>query len=271
MYLFLSKKFTDNHQLTASYSYRIGRPNYWLLNPFIWMLNPYTYNQGNPDLQPQFTHSAKLSYTFKQKYILSAGYSTTGEQYTQVFKQDDATKITVVTWENLSKTENMDMTFVIPVEFAKWWRMNTNMTTFYMRYRSPLYGGMLDKSQFSFRGNMNHTFTLPKDWSAELTGMYQSKTVYGVGIFNARGSVDAGIQKQLFNNKLTIKAGVTDIFKTLADNYHIKYDNVDVLGKQGYDSRRFRINITWRFGNDKLKPIRQRSSGAEEESSRAGK
>jgi Outer membrane receptor proteins, mostly Fe transport len=269
--LFLSKKFTDSHQLTASYSYRIGRPNYWLLNPFIWMLNPYTYNQGNPDLQPQFTHSAKLSYTFLQKYIISAGYSTTGEQYTQVFKQDDATKITIVTWENLSKTENMDMTFVIPVEIAKWWRVNTNMTMFYMRYRSPLYGEMLDKSQFSFRGNMNHTFTLPNDWSAELTGMYQSKIVYGVGIFNARGSVDAGIQKQLLNKKLTIKAGVTDIFKTLSNNYSIKYDNVDVIGKQGYDSRRFRINITWRFGNDKLKPSRQRSSGAEEESSRAGK
>ena len=64
----------------------------------------------NPDLQPQFTHSAKLSYTFKQKYILSTGYSITGEQYTQVFKQDDATKITIVTWENLNKMGNMDMT-----------------------------------------------------------------------------------------------------------------------------------------------------------------
>ena len=269
--LFVSKKFTDNHQVTASYSYRIGRPNYWLLNPFVWMLNPYTYNQGNPDLQPQFTHSIKLSYTLKQKYILSAGYSKTDEQYTQVFKQDDASKITIVAWENLSKTTNMDLTLVAPVDIAKWWKMNTNMTMFYMRYQSPLYGGILDKSQVSFRGNMIHSFSLPKDWSAELSGMYQSKTVYGVGIFDPRGSVDVGIQKQLFNKKLTIKAGVTDIFNTVANNYKINYDNVDVIGKQGFDSRRVRLNITWRFGNDKLKQVRQRSSGAEEETSRAGK
>ena len=269
--LFVSKKFTDNHQLTASYSYRIGRPNYWLLNPFVWMLNPYTYNQGNPDLQPQFTHSVKLSYTFKQKYILSAGYSTTGEQYTQVFKQDDETKITIVAWENLSQTDNIDLTLVVPVDIAKWWKVNTNMTLFYMRYYSPLYGGTLDKSKVTFRGNMNHTFTLSKNWSAELSGIYQSKNVYGVGIFNARSTVDAGIQKQLFDNKLTIKASVTDIFNTLSNDYSINYDNVNVIGKQGFDSRRFRINLTWRFGNDKLRPIRQRSSGAEEESSRAGK
>ncbi|MDR2920558.1 MAG: TonB-dependent receptor [Tannerella sp.] len=269
--LFASKKFTDNHQLTASYSYRIGRPNYWLLNPFIWMLNPYTYNQGNPDLQPQFTHSVKLSYTLMQKYILSAGYSVTDEQYTQVFRQDDETKITVIGWENLSKTDNMDLTLVVPVEFTNWWKMNADMTLFYVRYKSPLYGQTLDESQVSFRGNMTHTVTLPKDWSVELFGWYQSETVYGMGHFDARGSVDIGVQKQLLNKKLTLKAGVTDVFNTLSNDYHFNYDNLDVVGKQGFDSRRFRINLTWRFGNEKLRPIRQRSSGADEEASRAGK
>lgn len=269
--VFVSKKFTDNHQLTASYSYRIGRPGYWLLNPFVWMLNPYTYNKGNPDLQPQFTHSAKLSYTLMQKYILSAGYSITDEQYTQVFKQDDETKITVIGWENLSKTENLDLTLVVPVEFTNWWKMNANMTLFYVRYKSPLYGETLDESLVSFRGNMNHTITLPHDWSVELSGWYQSKTVYGMGHFDARGSIDAGIQKQLLNKKLTLKASVTDIFNTLSNNYHFTYNNLNVVGKQGFDSRRFRLNLTWRFGNEKLRPIRQRSSGAEEEAGRAGR
>ena len=269
--VFVSKKFTDNHQLTASYSYRIGRPNYWLLNPFVWMLNPYTYNEGNPELQPQFTHSAKLSYTLMQKYILSAGYSVTDEQYTQVVRQDDEAKISIIGWENLSKTENMDLTLVVPVDFTQWWKMNSNMTMFYVRYKSPLYGESLDESQVSFRGNMNHTFTLPKDWSVELSGWYQSKTVYGMGHFDARGAVDAGIQKQLLNKKLTLKASVTDIFNTLSNNYKFNYNNVNAIGKQGFDSRRFRINLTWRFGNEKLRPIRQRSSGAEEEAGRAGK
>ena len=269
--LFINKKFTDNHQVTASYSYRIGRPNYWLLNPFVWLINPYTYNKGNPDLQPQFTHSAKLSYTFKQKYILSAGFSTTNDQYTQVFKQDDETKNTIIMWENLSKTKNIDMTFVVPVDFAKWWKMNTNMTLFYMHYQSPLDGKTLDKSQVSFRGNMNHTITLPKDWSMELTGWYQTKIVYGVGDFDPRGAVGAGIQKQLLNKRMTLKASIADIFNTFNVNYLISYSNVYVVGRQSYDNRRFRIILTWRFGNDKLKPIRQRSSGTEEEASRVGR
>jgi outer membrane receptor protein involved in Fe transport len=269
--LFVSKKFTDSHQLTASYSYRIGRPNYGLLNPFIWMLNPYTYNQGNPDLQPQFTHSVKFSYTLMQKYILSAGYSVTDEQYTQVIRQDEEAKTSIIGWENLSKTKNMDITLVLPVDFTPWWKMNTNMTLFHLRYQSLLYGETLDQSQTSFRGNMNHTITLPKDWSVELSGWYQSKTVYGMAWFDARGAVDVGIQKQLLNKKLTVKATASDIFDTWSNNYRFNYNNVNVRGKQGFDSRRFRLNLTWRFGNEKLRPVRQRSSGAEEEAGRAGK
>ena len=269
--LFLNKTFSDNHQINASYSYRIGRPNYRLLNPFVFMVNPYTYNQGNPDLQPQFTHSLKLSYILKQKYILSAGYSKTNEQYTQIIVPDNETKVTIVAWENLSGTETADVTLVIPVQPARRWTMNTNLTGLYSHYKSPLGNGILDRGQISFFGNIMNTINLTDDWSLELSGRYRSTTIYGMIQTVAGGAVDAGIQRQLFDKKLTLKAGISDAFKTDKNDFDIIYGDLGGGAKQRYDSRRFRFNLTWRFGNDNLKPVRQRSSGLDEEAGRTGK
>jgi hypothetical protein len=269
--LFLKYAFSDRHQLNLSYAYRIGRPNYWRLNPFVWMLNPYTYNRGNPLLQPQFTHSIKLSYTLNQKYILSAGYAFTTDQYTQVFIQNDETKVTVVTWRNLNRVNNTDLTLTIPLELFGWWKINANLTAFYLQYESPLDNSVLKRSEFTARGNVTSTFSLPKDWSIELSGWYTSPSVYGVLDTKERGAMDAGIQKLLFRKKATLKLSMSDVLNTMTNRYTSVYRNMDVTGRETYDSRRIRLNLTWRFGSDELKPARQRSSGMEEEAERTGK
>lgn len=270
--VFFQETFSDKHQLNLSYAYRIGRPNYWLLNPFVWMLNPYTYNQGNPDLQPQFTHSVKLSYTLNQKYILSMGYAYTKDQYTQMFEQNDDTKITVISWRNLNNVNNADITLTIPVQIKKFCQINANMTTYYLQYKSPMpEGTMLDRSKITFRGNMTAGFTLPKDWSFELSGWYMSRSIYGMMDFKPMGSMDFGIQKQIPDKKITVKLSVSDVFKTQGQKYYSDYQNMDLTGIQKYDSRRLQLNLSWRFGKDNVKPARQRSTGLEEEAGRTGK
>ncbi len=268
--LFLQQKFNDNHQFGFSYSYRIGRPPYWLLNPFVWMLDPYTYNRGNPFLDAQFTHSTKLSYTFNGKYIFSIDYSYTKDAWLQVFEQDDATRTTIIGWENLSNYHNTSATAVLPVEITKWWKTNTNLTGFYGQYKSPYQNGEIDQSKFTFQGNTTFTFTLPKDFAIELSGRYISKSVYGMAYMNAHGSVDAGIQKQFFDKKATLKLSVSDIFNTQENSYTAQYENVNLIGKQHYDSRRVSLTFTWRFGRNDIKEARQRRSGLEEETSRVG-
>jgi hypothetical protein len=268
---FLKQSFSDDHQLNLSYAYRIGRPNYWRLNPFVWMLNPYTYNRGNPLLQPQFTHSIKLSYTLKQKYILSAGYALSTDQYTQVFQQNDETKVTMITWRNLNRVNNTDLTLTIPLEPFAWWKVNANLTAFYLQYDSPLDNSVLNRSEFTARGNVTSTFSLPKDWAIELSGWYSSPSIYGVLDMRERGAMDVGIQKLMFSKKATLKLSVSDILNSMTNRYASVYRNMDVTGRETYDSRRVRLNLTWRFGSDEVKPARQRSSGMEEEAERAGK
>jgi hypothetical protein len=248
--------------LGVSYSYRIGRPPYSILNPFVWMLDPYTYNQGNPYLNPQFTHASKLSYTLKGKYIFSVDYSYTKDVYTQLIEQDDDTRITSIKWVNLNNYYNSNFTSVLPIEITKWVRTNTTLTAFYGQYE--------DRSQFSLSGNTAFIFTLPKDFSVELSGWYQSKVIYSRFYFNPQSSINGGVQKLLFDKKATLRLNVSDIFRTQKGSYFSKYDNVDIKGIERYDSRRVNLSFTWRFGRTDIKAARQRSSGLEEETGRAG-
>jgi len=262
---FAQHKFNDRHQLVVSYSYRIGRPPYGLLNPFVWMLDPYTYNKGNPFLQPQFTHSSRLSYTLNNKYILALSYGYTNDVWVQIFDQEDDTRTTIIGWENLNIYYNTNATAVLPFEIAKWWKTNTSLTGFYGKYKSPYNDGKIDKSQFTFQGNTTFTFALPKDFAIELSGYYTSKVVYSVAIMQPRGWIDLGAQKMIFDKKATLRLSISDVFKLNVNSYVAQHENINLKGSERWDSRRINLTFTWRFGRSDIKAARQRSSGLEEE------
>ena len=119
--LFIGRQFSEAHQLNLSYSRRIDRPSYQSLNPFIYYLDPYQYYQGNPLLQPQFTHNLELSHTLKGMYITSIGYSHTSDVLTQVTEQDDIRKVTKATTRNLQTLTSYNLTMSAPISVAKWW------------------------------------------------------------------------------------------------------------------------------------------------------
>ena len=62
---YISYKLNDNNTFGLSYGRRIERPGYQALNPFQYQIDRYTYQKGNPDLQPQFSHNIELSYNYK--------------------------------------------------------------------------------------------------------------------------------------------------------------------------------------------------------------
>ncbi|MBL4655789.1 MAG: TonB-dependent receptor, partial [Bacteroidia bacterium] len=52
-----TKGMKGNNKLQLSYSRRIRRPGFWNLNPFWSYANPLNLWVGNPDLNPEYTHS----------------------------------------------------------------------------------------------------------------------------------------------------------------------------------------------------------------------
>ncbi|MBO9673559.1 MAG: TonB-dependent receptor [Sphingobacteriaceae bacterium] len=267
--LFVQQKLSKNNQLGFSYSRRIDRPSYDALNPFIYYLDQYTYNKGNPFLNPQYTHNFELSYTLLQKYMLTVGYSRVNDVIAEVILPDEAQKALYQTNANIATNISYNANLNVPVQITKWWQTNNNLNVFYLSFKAPdLAGRALKTGKTSFQFKSQQTFTIMDGFTAEINGSYESPLDYGTLSLKARYSVDAGLSKSLFNKKASLKLALSDVFNMYENNLSSAYPGLTYTVNQKNESRVGRISFTYRFGKNEIKPARRRSTGTEAEQGR---
>jgi iron complex outermembrane recepter protein len=267
---FVTQKLSDNHELSLSYSRRIDRPTYRQLNPFKLLVDNYTYVLGDPYLRPVFSNSFQLGYTFQSKYNVTIGYLQSKDAITDVFEQDDASKISYQIPANMQNFRQYDVTVNIPVSIQKWMNSNITASLYYNKYSSALQGGLLNNEYTAWDINASNSFIIgKKGWTAELNGFYQSKNVWGQFIIRDLAQVSAGIQKVSKNKKSVYKVAVADIFYTNHIAVIVKYQNQDWFTDRRWDSRFVTLSYTYRFGKNTVARSRQRNTGVEDEKRRA--
>ncbi len=279
--VFLRQKLSEKHQVGVSYSRRIDRPSYEDLNPFLYFLDPYTFQQGNELLLPQFTDAVELSHTFMDAVTTTINFSKTNGVMTEVLQQNNALKLTYVTRINIGYVENMGISFSVPVPITKWWFSNTYFNLYNNHYVGDIPKTTIDAQGISntiyqpldarattYQLNMTHQFTLPKKFSLELSGFYQSPFIEGQLVGKPMGQVSFGIQKKVLKDKATIKLNVNDIFWTNQFRGTFAFNDIDVQIANKWESRTARMTFTYRFGNNKVASARQRQTGLEDEKGR---
>jgi hypothetical protein len=269
---FLNQNISKDHSMRYSYSRRIDRPNYSQLNPFLFFLDPFTFEEGNPFLQPQFTDNLELTYTYKGSMSVSLGYSNTNDYINQVIQQDDATRTTKATQLNLDKFQNYSANISLPIPVTKWWMMINQVSLYYNRFEDDnLSGGQLNISQFAYNFYTSSTFTLPKDWTAEVNIWYNSPNIYGIiQVQKPQYAVNAGLSKSFWEKKGRLKFNVSDIFLTSFFNGKVDYQNIDMDIQSRWTSRKASVTFSYNFGNQNVKATRRRSTATDSEKERAG-
>jgi hypothetical protein len=263
---FVQQQLTDKHNLNFRYSYRIGRPNYQHLNPFKWMVDPYTFNVGNPNLKPQFTHTAALTHSFQNKLISALGVNYTDGLFTQIIRQNDENRTVYQTMENLNSSLDVTLSETLQLQPVKWWRLNGTVTGM---YKTIDLGDSDPLSRFSVMGNMSNTFTLPWKVDLEVSGRYSSSQLVSNVIMRPRYSIDLGVQRSFFNHKGMLKLAVNDVFNTNRGSAYARHANVDIDVQNGWSSRRLSLSFNYRFGKDDFKTRANRATSSSEESGRA--
>ena len=268
--LFVNHKLSETSQMAFSYSRRIDRPDYRQLNPFKIFVDPYTYVVGDPTLHPVLSNTFELSYTFKNKYIASLGYTMSKDVITDVFIQDDITKISYQTPANLQNFDQLTLSTIIPINFKKWLNTNIGADFFWNNYTSKFQGGDLLHKNFSCYINLSNSISLGDNgWSAEVSANYQSKLVWGLFLIDDLGEISIGIQKSSKNKMSSIKLSLNDIFQTNRIAVIVNYQNQDFHTLRTWDARSISLSYTQRFGSKTVAQARKRISGVEEEKKRA--
>lgn len=256
------------HQFSLTAGRRIDRPAFQKLNPFLFIINKYTYQQGNSLIRPQYTWNTELSHSYKNILITSIGYSITQDYFSQLFlSRSDGTVI--YTEGNFSRMRNFSASLSANISPAPWWVFSAQATINQKKIQGLLwteYEAAI--TQFNF--NMNSQFNFIKNWTAELTGFYITKSQNDIQeILEPTGQVGAGVSRQVLKNKGTIRLSFRDIFYTQAMEGLTLFKQSDEYFIIKRDSRVATIGFTYRFGKS-FKAMPKRSNQASEEMKRVG-
>ncbi|MBC7383378.1 MAG: TonB-dependent receptor, partial [Bacteroidia bacterium] len=224
----LSHKINKDHQLGLSFSRRVDRPSYSNLNPFLNFLDEYTFQQGNPDLKPQFSNSFDLSHTYRGSFTTSISYNRTKDARIFVTEQNDITKKTYAIDRNIDKQEVFALNIFAPVPVKHWWKINNNLQIFYMGFKGTLNGKVLKSGQTALNYNMDHSITIHKTLSAETSLQYQSPLQNGIFKVESQSVVNAGFRKTFLNNKANLKFSINDILNTRKNRISTTFQNMNL-------------------------------------------
>ncbi len=271
--LFPSAAVTFNknpkNQWSISYSRRIDRPAYQDLNPFEFKLDAYTYMKGNTELTPQFTHSFSLTNIYKFRLTTSLSYSHTEDVFSQITDVVETSK-SFLTKKNLATQDNIGLNISLPIQY-KAYSLFTNVNAYYSHFKAD-FGPLrkVDVDVFSYRFFAQNSLKLTKTVTAELSGWVNGPSLWG-GTFKTKlmGQMDAGLQKQILKGQGTLRFALSDVLKTFRFDSDTEYAGQFVRAYGSQESRVFRINFSYRFGNSQVKAARNRKTAAEDENNRA--
>ncbi|MBI5859082.1 MAG: TonB-dependent receptor [Sphingobacteriales bacterium] len=272
--LFPSASVTFNknpmNQWTISYSRRIDRPAYQDLNPFEFKLNEYTYMKGNTLLRPQYTNSFGVTNIYKYKLTTVLNYSHVKDIFAQIPDTIDKTK-GFLTKKNLATQDIVALNISYPFQY-KWYGFFATMNANYSHYVADFGGGTrkVDQNVFAFTYFMQNTFKFGKTWTAELSGLFLSPSVWqGVIKTGTMGNIDIGLQKTILKGKGNVKLAMSDVFKTMKWSGSSDFAGVHSTFKGHGEQQQIKLNFSYRFGSSQVKGSRQRQSGLEDERKRA--
>ncbi len=268
--LHLAHQFSQESKLQLGYNRRINRPAFNNLAPFVYFVGPNSVYAGNPGLRTAVTDGVELNYQLKQWWI-SLNYSHTdngmlGWQQPQLELQ---TNSVVFRPQNLDYIKTLSFSTGLSLTLTPWWEVQNDVTIFRQSFQTQHFEENFGKSFYNFRFNTTAGFTLPKQYTIELSGYYQNKNWDGVWMIEPRGQVDIGIRKKLTGNKGTLTLSFSDILGTNVWNYQAEFlqEGASLQGFWDTHVRSIKVTFNKSFGNKKLKSV-DIDSGAGEERKR---
>ena len=267
---FISQKINDNHSLNFAYSRRITRPTFNNMAPFVIFMDPSTFFSGNPGLQPCISDAIKSDYLFK-KFVFSFSYTYEAHPISNFAPRvDPATNKQTLAAENQKNQKTLTAVISFPLTVARWWNMQNNAIASSQVLNAFYLGSPLVIRQKNFNINTIQTFILPKNFTIELSGFYQSGGLFGVYKGSPMTAMDFGVQKKFEPKKGNLRFNISNVFgpPTFKATVNAPEKNLMVNGELRFSVRTFRLTYTRSFGNDKVKGKRERSIGSEEEKQR---
>jgi outer membrane receptor protein involved in Fe transport len=243
-----SYELSDINSLQLSYSYRINRPNFRNLTPFADFTDPRVYFVGNPNLNPEYSHSFELGNLTdwkKGSFLAGAYYRYKTGVIERIRILDTLTGITNIIPINLSTQNDLGLELTFYLTVTGWWRLNGSANFFNSKANGNYNGDPLESETLSWTGRTTSKMTFFKKLDFQASLNYQSPRNNTQGKDLSMYSIDLGLMKDVFKGKGTLTLNVRDL-----TNSRRRRSIVDIPGYYSNSDNFWRprqINLTLNF------------------------
>ncbi len=255
--------------VSASYTRRIKRPNYWMLNPFVTYVDAYSYRKGNTELSPEFNNDVEINFSWTQYLNLTFNFAHTQDMFSQR-TTILPTGIGEMQWTNFGTCTthggNISLTElpIVPKYATRedgkrtmqgaWLALTVNAGWYHFLNRSyeknaegkPVYEL---GNHYGYVGGTLSAY-LPKDWIMTVDGNWSSPMTIGYDRQGSTYYMSFGVRKTYMAKGLIFNLNVQDLLRSLS----FRSESMDLA--QGYSSwykntvrqQRVMLSVTWMFG-----------------------
>lgn len=204
--------------ISAGYSYRVARPGIWELEPYITYEDYYTKKTGNPDIRPEYIHSAEIGYRkhFGGENVMSfTGFfrrrSDVRERIRTAYTQEPG--VTLDSLVNSGNDRTIGLEASATVKPVHWWRIVANASIYHYRFDSTYEGGT-DASIVSSGFSMMNNFNVGRSTRLQFDANYVGPRIISQGKEKGYVYFDLAIRQPLMKNRLAASLVFHDMFRT---------------------------------------------------------
>lgn len=252
-YVYLSRKLVTimGYEMRGYLVYRktISRPSYDFLNPFARYIDPYTYETGNPNLRPQFTSNYEANISVDDRPIFAYGVNETKDIFSSVVYTSPLDKqLSYRTYDNLGRNKEIYFRGIAVIPPGKKF-----FAVVGVQYSRNIYNGIYENQPFNFdRGSFTfftfQSLKLDTKSTIAINGFWRTNGQQQFYELDNFGQLNATVNRQFLNKKLTVTLSANDIFFTNNNTFVLNQGSIRSNGYRESDTRRYGINLRYNFG-----------------------
>lgn len=249
----LSYELKENNFIQLSYSRRISRPRHWYLMPFFTFSDSRNITTGNPNLDPEFTHSLETGYLKqgeKGSLLSSIYYRYTTGLITRL-RLSDSTGITSSFPVNLGTENSYGLEFAGNYIPNKAWTFSGNFNFFRAISDGEFEGVSYDAETYAFTSRVSARWRVKRKFSAQTSFMYRSPRITGQGKRLSLYSWDAGWSLDVLKGNGTLSFSARDLLNSRRRRGETEGDDFFTYSEFQWRARTFTLSFSYRINQKK--------------------
>jgi hypothetical protein len=240
-----------NQQIQMSYSKRVNRPRGHMLNPYPLFSDAFFSFSGNPELQPEFSHSMEFNY---QKYFgysflsLETYYRLTNNKMTRVQRLNEE-GVMEMTMENIDNDRALGIEANANIKLTDWLTINPIATVYDYRLTETTSGSEVNKRSTNWRASLEFAANLNTGTKIRLNGNYRSPSVTVDGTREGTYYMGFAARQDFLDNNLSVTLSIRDLLDSRRRKGTSEGENFYTYNESWRKAPIFSLSVSYKFNN----------------------